>query len=499
MSAQLPELVRLRWRMVRVERVRVGLLIMLAMVPGLICGAVIAGQLVPRERLDDVRVLAPTAFLGFAILSLIAPLAAGGGNELFPPDQLVAFPIHPRTEFRASLLVAPLNLAWMSQVLIVFAVTSFVCGDRPGLGLALVTTLVYVVAVTAAGQAVAWAVIGFRQTVIGRRAVWASIGAIVVATVVVVRAHWGYAVLDHAPTRVIVSTVIAGSDQNVARWAFGTAELVLATLAAAAIGERLCGWSLRRPGDAGRFRESGPRRRRSRSRTPLGALILIDRASVWRSAPLRRGLLVLTLLPGVAAAATSLRWDSLVLVPALVAAGAGLLFGVNMFCLDAGGATWLATLPHTPRQAVLAKTIVLVETVGGSCLFAAAVGALHAAGRPTASDLVSLVGGACACTAVVVATCVHVSVHRPGRAELRGNRDTPAPPAAMAVYSARLATVTTLLGLVFGTTAREAAWQLPAVFAVALVTLSGVSIVRTMRQYDDPFVRARVVAAVSSG
>jgi Na+-translocating ferredoxin:NAD+ oxidoreductase RnfD subunit len=69
----------------------------------------------------------------------------------------------------------------------------------------------------------------------------------------------------------------------------------------------------------------------------------------------------------------------------------------------------------------------------------------------------------------------------------------------MAVYSARLATVTTLLGLVFGTTAREASWQVPAIFAVALVTLSAVSIVRTMRQYDDPVVRARVVAAVSSG
>jgi hypothetical protein len=498
-SAQLPELVRLRWQMVRVERVRLGLLIMLAMVPGLICAAVIGGQLMPRERLTDVTVLAPTAFLGFAVLSLVAPLAAGGGNELFPPDQLVAFPIHPRTEFRASLLVAPLNLAWMSQVLIVFAVTSFVCGDRPGLGLALITTLAYVVAITAAGQAVAWAVIGIRQTGVGRRAVWASVAAIVVLTVVVVRAHWGYAVLDHSPTRVIVNTVTAGSDQHVVRWAFGTGELVLAALAAVAVGERLCGWALRRPGDAGRFRDAAPRRRRPQARTTIGALILIDRASVWRSAPLRRGLFVLTLLPGVAAAATSLHWDSLVLVPALVAAGAGLLFGVNMFCLDAGGATWLATLPHSPRQAVLAKTVVLVETVGGSCLFAAAVGALHAAGRPTASDLISLVGGACACTAVVVATCLHVSVHRPGRAELRGNRDTPAPPAAMAVYSARLATTTTLLGLVFGTTAREATWQVPAIFAIALITLGTVSIARTMRQFDDPFVRAKVVAAVSSG
>jgi hypothetical protein len=498
-TAQLPELVRLRWRMVRVERVRIGLLVMLSMVPGLICAAVIAGQLLPHQRLSDVAVLAPTAFLGFAVLSLVAPLAAGGGNELFPPDQLVSFPISAKTEFRASLLVAPLNLAWMSQVLVVFAVTSFLCGDRPGLGLALITTLVYVVAVTTGGQAVAWAVIGIRQTRLGRQLLWALAGAILASIAVVFGAHWGFIVLDHAPTRVVVSTVTDGSSQRLSRWTVGTAGLALAAVVAVGAGERICGWALRRPGDAGRDRFDAPRKVRTPARTELGAIIRVDRASVWRSPPLRRGLFVLALLPGVAAAATSLNWDSLVLVPALVAAGAGLLFGVNLFCLDAGGATWLATLPYPPRRAVLAKTVVLVETVGGSSLFAAAIAAVHAAGRPTTSDLVSLVGGALACAAVVVATCLHISVQRPGRAELRSNRDTPAPPAAMAVYSARLATVTTLLGLVFGTTAHQADWRLPAIFAIALVTLGAVSVLRTMRRYDDPAVHARIVTAVSSG
>jgi hypothetical protein len=499
MTAQLPELVRLRWRMVRAERVRMGLLLMLAMVPGLICAAVIGGQLLPRERATDVTVLAPTAFLGFAVLSLIAPLAAGGGNELFPPDQLVAYPITPKTEFRASLIVAPLNLAWMSQVLVVFGVTSFVSGDRSGLGLALITTLIYVVAVTISGQAVAWLVIGVRQSAIGRRLLWGLAAAIVATAALVIRESWGYAVLDHAPTRVIVATMLDGSNEQLRGWTIGSIELVLAAVAAVALGERLCAWAVRRPGDAGRFRDASPRHSRPPARTALGAVVRVDRASVWRATPLRRGLYVLALLPGVAAAATSLSWDSLVLVPALVAAGAGLLFGVNMFCLDAGGATWLATLPYQPRRAILAKTIVLVETVAGSALFAALVGALHAPGRPTASDLVSLVGGALACAAVVVATCLHVSVHRPGRAELRSSRDTPAPPAAMAVYSARLATITTLLGLVFGISAHEATWPIPALFAVALVTMGVVSIGHTMRQYDDPATRAKVVAAVSSG
>jgi hypothetical protein len=209
-AAQLPALVRLRWQMVRAERVRVGLLVLAACVPGLLCAAVIAGQLAPRTRSFDITVLGPTAFLGFAVLSLVAPLAAGGGNELFPPEQLVAYPIRPATHFFESLLVAPLNLAWMSQFVLLFGMTSFVTGARPGLGLALVTTVVYVAMVTVAGQMVAWALIGARQSLLGRRTVWALTGAIVVTTLVVLQQHLGYRVLDNAPTRPAVSAVLDG-------------------------------------------------------------------------------------------------------------------------------------------------------------------------------------------------------------------------------------------------------------------------------------------------
>ena len=120
------------------------------------------------------------------------------------------------------------------------------------------------------------------------------------------------------------------------------------------------------------------------------ALVSVDRANVWRAAPLRRGLLVLAVLPGVVAATAGLRWESIVLVPALVAAGAGLLYGVNMFCLDSGGATWLASLPHAPRLAFTAKTIVLAETIGISCVVAATAGSVRAQGRPTAADMTAM-------------------------------------------------------------------------------------------------------------
>lgn len=496
---QLLELVRLRWRMVRSERVRLGLALLAALIPGLLCGAVIAGQLAPRGPSFDVTVLAPTAFLGFAVLSLVAPLAAGGGNELFPPDQLTPYPIRPSTEFAASLLVAPLNLAWMSQALLLFGITSFVTGGRPGLGLALVTTLGYVALVTVAGQGVAWLVIGARQSRAGRRLVWALAGVVAAVVVVIVRTHSGYAALDHSPTTPVVSTALNGAAEHIARWLAGTGQLAGLLVIAYLGGQRACAWALRRPGDGQRFRESRTHRRRLPAPGPVRALARVDRAGVWRSSPLRRGLLVLTLLPGFVAAGAGLQWESLVVVPALVTAGAGLLFGVNVFCLDGSGATWLASLPHPPRHAIAAKTLVLAETITGSGLIAAIAGSLRAEHPPTLADLAALLGCVVSCSAVVLATCMHVSLAHPRHALLRGGRDTPAPPAAMAVYSARLATVTTLIGLLFGGIAHVGSVSVAVLLTVGLTTLSGVSLARSVRSWDDPRKRAHVVAAVSSG
>jgi hypothetical protein len=323
--------------------------------------------------------------------------------------------------------------------------------------------------------------------------------AVLLATAVVVRAHLGYTVLDHAPTTPVVSTVLAGGEQHYSSWLSGTLALGAVLLGVMWCGHRTCSWALRRPGDGGRFRESRAQRRRSSPGSSLGTLMRVDRANVWRAPPLRRGLLVLAVLPGLVAASAALHWDSAVLVPALVAAGAGLLFGVNLFCLDAGGATWIASLPHRPRLVIAAKTIVLAETIGGSCLVAALAGSVRAAGSPNAADVAAMAGCLISCTALVLATCLRVSLRRPGRAELLGHRDTPAPPAAMAVYSVRLATVTTLVGLLFSLAAHENEWLACVVLSFALVALSGVSVIRSVRRWDDVRVRARVVAAVSNG
>jgi hypothetical protein len=141
---------------------------------------------------------------------------------------------------------------------------------------------------------------------------------------------------------------------------------------------------------------------------------------------------------------------------------------------------------------------VLAETIAASGLIAALAGSLRADRPPTTADVAALLGCVVSCSAVVLATCVHVSLAHPRHALLRGGRDTPAPPAAMAIYSVRLATVTTLIGLLFGG-AHAGSWSVAVALAAALTTLSGVSLTRSVRSWDDPDKRAQVVAAVSSG
>ena len=52
-----------------------------------------------------------------ALLAVLAPLAAGGGNELFPADQLAAYPVsRAHASTAASLVLTPLNLAWTTQL-----------------------------------------------------------------------------------------------------------------------------------------------------------------------------------------------------------------------------------------------------------------------------------------------------------------------------------------------------------------------------------------------
>ena len=83
---QVGALIGLRWRLVRSLPVKLGLLTVLAGVP-LLAWAIVAGSSsVQPEAYAAAITAASAAYLGFGMLALIAPLTAGGGTELLPPD-----------------------------------------------------------------------------------------------------------------------------------------------------------------------------------------------------------------------------------------------------------------------------------------------------------------------------------------------------------------------------------------------------------------------------
>ena len=298
---------------------------------------------------------------------MIAPLVAGGGNELFPPDQLAAYPITARTQYLASLALTPLNLAWTMQLVGLVGLTAYISGPSALLPLALVTCLTFVAFVTVAGQALAWLVVGLRQRGPGRGPPGRVGGA---------DRDLGRGRRRDRPRRggARPGADGAGRDRRGCRVERAARSMGADDRAPAAAHRR------GRPGGAAVVRLGAPpaRRREHRSSTPWPSAVArpagaehaerlaVDRASVWRSQSLRRGLAGPGLLPGAVAAAAGLDWPSLVLLPGLVAAGAGLLFGVNAFCLDGSGAVWLASLPGRPAAAFWAKSRVVAETCRAS-------------------------------------------------------------------------------------------------------------------------------------
>lgn len=494
-AAQLRALLHLRWTMVRATSVKLALVLTAVLLGWLVHVVVTSGGALDAPTLATAVELAPSAFLGFGLLAVVAPLTSGGGNEVVPPDQLVAYPVRPATQFLGGLVLAPLNLVWVVQLLALAAMTAYLTLDT-SLPRGAATTAAYVGCITVSGQATAWLVVGLRQTRTGRRAVGAAGIAALLSAVLVIRSGAGDAVLAASPTRSVVRAVAA---DDMTRWGLTTGVLLALTALGLLAGTRLCGWALSRPGDVGTARHLEPVRRRGSRSSTLRELVAVDRASVWRAPALRRGGIVLAVLPGLIAAGAAVPWESLIVLPGLVAAGAGLLFGVNAFCLDASGALWLASLPHDPGQAARAKTLVLAETVLGAVTISALAGSLRSPGTPTSAEAAAIVTAGLACTAVVVAQCMKASVRRPHHASLRGPRDAVAPPGALAYASMRLAIPTALVGVVIASAATTGIWWLPLTLGLPVVLHAGLSLNRTLRRYEDPVIRARIVQVVSAG
>ena len=464
-----------------------------------VCSAVIPA-IAPGHRTSaragDILLLMPTLFFAFLITTTFAIIGAGGGRELLGRDEGVSFPVSPTSDHLGALLLAPLNIAWMIQAWAIFGFTAYALGPQH-LWAYQAVVLVWLVTATAIGQAAAWTVEWVRRgphgvLIVRTTGILMGIGAgVLVAT------HHVTDVFDHSPTLKVVVVVLRAWD---GQW-LALAESVLllglflvSVCAGAAVNHAV---SRRQPREE--LKEAGRSvTPRSMPRSEFAALVRTDRASVWRSVPLRRGFVVLALLPGLVSAAGQLEWTMLPILPGLVAAGGALLFGVNAWCLDATGALWRDSLPVEPEKVFYARVRVLLEILLFAMVMALAVAGLRAGSAPTSAELASLVATTIVVSLQVVARSMHWSVRRPFAMDLKSSRGTPAPPSAMVLYSAYLALTSTLTGMVFTVTAQAtspiwaALWGLP--FAIAAIR----RIVLTAGEWARPEIRSWVVATVSA-
>ena len=448
------------------------------------------------DRRSDVLLLLPSAYIGVLVISMISAAASGGGRELLARDQGVAYPVSPTTDHLGALLMAPLNIAWIVQSWTLLGASAYVVGPRWTLPLALVPVFLWLFAATAMAQALAWFVEWVRRGAFGVLTIrlltifFGLVLAILIVTDQLVP------LLDRSPTLAVVLGVLYGSEAQLWPWARVVVGLVAVGLVAVVVGALTAAAVVRRPPRDELREESSLRPARTNPASDLVALLRTDRAAIWRSVPLRRGLAVLALLPGLVALAGGLDWVMLSILPGLVASGGALLFGVNSWCLDGRGALWRDSLPVTPRLVFTSRVIVLAEVLLAVTALTLVMGALRA-GPPTTSRVVAVVTCAVVVTFQVVATSLRWSVRSPYAVDMRSARATPAPPVVMVGYSARLAVSTTLTGMFFGA-ATFAPWQWSVLVAVPFLLFSAYKLVGTAGAWATPEVRSRVVAVVAS-
>jgi hypothetical protein len=243
--------------------------------------------------------------------------------------------------------------------------------------------------------------------------------------------------------------------------------------------------------------ESGSYAARRPSRSPFAGLVRTDRGSVWRAVPMRRGLAVLAVGPGLVALAGDLTWSQMTILPGLVASGGALLFGVNAWCLDHRGGLWRESLPVTPAAVFGARAWVIAEFLMVASLTTMLLAGLRA-GLPTPTELAALLCTWVVVVLQVVSAAMRWSSKRPFSVDLRSARATPAPPVVMVGYSTKLAVTTTLTSLIFSGLARVDTWQVPVIIAVPFVCWSIVRLLHARDTWDDPVQRARVVTTVAA-
>jgi hypothetical protein len=445
------------------------------------------------NRAFDIFLLMPTAMAGILVLSMGSAIASGGGRELIGGEEASPYPISPTTDHLGALLLAPLNIAWMIQAWILLGSMAFSFG--PGkLFQAQVVILLWMVFATAAAQVVAWSMEAVRRGPGGIAIYRGLLACLGLGAVAIQLTGHTTAVLDRIPTLWVFAGAVSGWQL---RWWITIGVLLLGTVVGVALGAVPAHLAARRlPRDEARM-ETDQHEPQAMPRTVMGLLVRADRASVWRSVPMRRGIMVLAIGPGLVALFGNLPWPSMTILPGLVASGGALLFGVNAWCLDGRGALWRENLPVRPTALFDARAYVLAEFLAAASLITILVGALRA-GIPNSYELAALVGTLLVVLMQVVGASLRWSLAHPYPANLRSARATPAPPAAMVGYSARLATSTTFTSLFFSGCAHVPDWRLSVVVAIPCLLWSGFRLARTRRRWQDPVARAIVMTTTAA-
>ena len=445
------------------------------------------------DRAFDIFLLMPTAMAGILVLSMSSAVASGGGRELIAGEEAVPYPISPTTDHLGALLLAPLNIAWMIQAWILLGSMAFSFGPDK-LFQAQVAILLWLVFATAGAQVIAWSMEAVRRGPGGIAIYRGLLVCLGLGAVLIQLTGHLTAFLDRIPTLWVFAGAVSGWHL---RWWLTVGALLAGTVVAVALGAVPAHFAARRlPRDEARM-ETDQHEPQAMPRSVIGLLIRADRASVWRSVPMRRGIMVLAIGPGLVALFGNLPWPSMTILPGLVASGGALLFGVNAWCLDGRGALWRENLPVRPTALFDARAYVLAEFLAAASLLTILVGALRA-GIPNSYELAALVGTLLVVLLQVVGASLRWSLAHPYPANLRSARATPAPPAAMVGYSARLATSTTFTSLFFSGCAHVPDWRLSVIVAMPCLLWSGIRLARTRRRWQDPVARALVVTTTAA-
>lgn len=440
------------------------------------------------------RGLAP-ALAALVAISIAGAVASGGGRELLARDPAAIHPISPVTDHLGTLVLAPLNAGWLIQTWALLSLVSLAVAPQ---GLAAVVgaqivLLAWILAATALGQAVGWAAEWVRRGPRGVALVRWAVGVVLVVLAVLGAVPDWRGALVGFPARAAAGAMTGGGPAQVA----AAILLVAVTAAFVVIGAHLAVLVARRPPrDEGRL-ETRSHAARPLPTSDLAMMRRIDRASVWRSVPLRRGTIFLAVAPGVVALAGGLTWSTLALMPGLVASGCVLLFGVNLWCLDGRGLLWRETLPVAARTQLVARATVLAETLLAAGLLTLVLGGIRA-GVPDPAEAVAVVLALVVVVGQAVSAALRWSAAHPHAVDLRSARATPAPPLAMVGYSLRLAVVTTVTGLFFSTFALAGRIDFSIAVAVILLGVSTLRVIRAVRRWEDPVARAAVVAVVAA-